>query len=63
MAAEVFAFSAAFDHAFIIRHDLQFILNQKLSMMNLFDSKQFVDIVMKGSHPTEKIVMIEAMAT
>ena len=55
MAGKVFAFSAAFDHAYIIRHDLESILGQSIR------HKMF-DVITKSSHTTEKRLMIEVTA-
>ena len=63
MAAEVFDFSAAFDHTFIIRHDLQVISNQKMGIKKFTDSKQLFDVIQNGSHMTEKKLFIELIAT
>lgn len=62
MAGEVFAFSAAFDHAFVIQHDLRRILKHPIGMKMFTDSKQLFDVITRASHTTEKRLMVEITA-
>ena len=62
MASEVFAFSAAFDQAFVIRHDIQLIMGTPIPVMMFTDSKQLFDVITRASHTTAKRLMIEIMA-
>ena len=62
MAGEIFAFSAAFDQDFVIRHDLEAILNQKISLTMFTDSEQLFDVLTTAAHTTEKRLMVEIMA-
>ena len=59
MAGELFAFLAAFDHAFVIRLNLESVLEQPIRQMMFTDSKQLFDVTTKSSHTTEKRFMIE----
>jgi len=62
MAGEVYAFSAAFDEAFVIRYDLERIYRQRIPLNLFTDSKQLFDVVTKASHPTEKRLMVDVAA-
>lgn len=62
MASKVFAFTAAFDQAFVLRHDLERILGKDLRLMMFTDSKQLFDVITKSSHASEKRLMIEITA-
>ena len=62
MAGEVFAFSAAFDQADVIRNDLQFILNTAIGLTMNTDSKQLFGVITRVAHTTEKRLMVEIMA-
>ena len=62
MAEEVYAFTAAFDEAFIIRYDLERLYGRHIPINIFTDSKQLFDVVTKGSHPTEKRLMVDVAA-
>jgi len=62
MAGEVYAFTAAFDEAFIIRYDLERLYGRHIPINIFTDSKQLFDVVTKGSHPTEKRLMVDVAA-
>ena len=62
MAGEVFVFSAAFDQAFVIRHDIQLILGTPIPLMMFTDSKQLFNVISRTSLTTEKRLMDEIMA-
>lgn len=62
MAGEVYAFTDAFDAAYIIKHDLELIYRQHLPLIMLTDSKQMFDVVTRASHTTEKRLMIYVAA-
>ena len=62
MAGEVFAFSAAFDQAYVIRHDIQRILGIEIGITMYTDSKQLFDVITRAAHTTEKRLMVEIMA-
>ena len=62
MAEEIYDFSAAFDEAFAIRHDLQLVLNTKIALKMYTDSKQLFDVITRALHTTEKRLMVEIMA-
>ena len=52
MAGEGFAFYAAFDHAYVIRHDLQTILDQPVLLAIFTDSKELFDAIDRAAHTT-----------
>lgn len=62
MAGEVYAFSAAFDEAFVIRYDLERLYSRHIPLIMFTDSKQLFDVVTKASHPTEKRLMVDIAA-
>jgi len=62
MAGEVYAFTAAFDEAFIIRYDLERLYGRHIPINIFTDSKQLFDVVTKGSLPTEKRLMVDVAA-
>lgn len=62
MAGEVYAFSAAFDEAFIIRYDLEQLYGCHFPINIFTDAKQLLDVVTKATHPTEKRLMVNIAA-
>ena len=62
MAREVFAFSLAFDNAFIIRYNLQKILGTDIGLTMYTDSKQLFDVITRAVHTTEKRLMVGMQA-
>ncbi len=62
MAGEVYAFSAAFDQVYMIKHDLEWIFKQTIPLTTLTDSKQMFDVITRGSRTTEKRLMIDVAA-
>ena len=63
LGGEVYAFAEAFDRAYMLRHDLQRILNQPIPLWMLTDSKQMFDVITKASQTTERRLMIDIVAT
>ncbi len=59
MTGETYAFSDAFDQAFVIRHDLETIYNRIIPFVSFTDSKKLFDFVTKVTYPTEKRLMID----
>jgi hypothetical protein len=59
MAAEALAFADAFDHAFILKHDLQRILGREVSLLMLTDSKMLFDVITGNKYTTEKRLMAD----
>ncbi len=49
MAGEIYAFSSAFDHAYIIKHDLERILGCQIPLSMFTDSKQIFDVITRAS--------------
>ena len=62
MAGEVYAFSRAFDSAFIIKHDLESVYNHTIPLIMLTDSKQMFDVITKAKHTTVRRLMIDIAA-
>lgn len=62
MAGEVYAFSTAFDEAFVLRYDLEQLYGRRIPLSLFTDSKQLFDVVTKATHPTEKRLMVDIAA-
>ena len=61
-AAETLSFAHAFDHAFIIKHDLERILRKKIPVLTLTDSKILFDVLTKSRYTTERRLMVDIAA-
>lgn len=59
MAGETYAFTTAFDFAYILKHDLERVLRQPIALKMFTDSKQLFDVITRASHTTEKRLMID----
>ncbi|MEM1283154.1 MAG: reverse transcriptase domain-containing protein [Chlamydiota bacterium] len=59
LGAEVYAMADAFDYAFTLKQDLEIILNQKVPLRIITDSKSLFDIITKNSSSIEKRLMID----
>lgn len=59
MAGEVCALFAALDEAFIIRHDLEALYQQRIPLNIFTDSKQALDVITRATDPTEKRLLID----
>jgi Reverse transcriptase (RNA-dependent DNA polymerase) len=62
LGGEVYAFADAFDQAFIIKHDLELLLNQRVPLTILTDSKSLFDVITKSSSTSERRLMIDITA-
>ena len=62
MAGEVYAFSAAFDVSFLLKHDMDRVLNRLIPLHMFTDSKQMFDVITSARHTTEKRLMIDITA-
>lgn len=62
LAGEVMAFTAGFDAAFIIKYDLSRILNRRLSLYMITDSRGLFDMITRNSYSAEKRLMIDLAA-
>ena len=61
-AAEALALVDAFENAFIIKHDLQRILGQKIPLLHLIDSKILFDAITGQKYTTEKRLMVDIVS-
>ena len=59
MAGDIYAFLLAFDKWFVLLHELDCILQQKVPIRSYIDSKQVFDAITKSSSPTERRLMID----
>lgn len=57
--SEFYAFSYSFYNSFIVRVDLERILNIKLPLHRFKYSKQLFDLMTKGHRTTKKLLMID----
>ena len=62
MSGEVIAFSDMFDIAISMSVELSKILNRKVPMQLLTDSKSLFDVISKGSRTSEKRIMLDIAA-
>jgi len=62
MAGELYAFTAAFDEAYMLRYDLERFYDRHIPLAVLTDSKKLFDVMTRGSHPTEKRPLIDVAA-
>lgn len=62
MGGEVYAFMDAFDMAFVLKKDLEMVLDTKLGIIMLTDSKQLFDSVTCGKRTAERRLSIDVSA-
>lgn len=62
MAGELFAFYSEFDHAFVIRHDLQQILHMRLGLPILMYGKHLFYFITSAHHTSENRLMVDISA-
>jgi hypothetical protein len=63
MAAEMLAFTAAFDAAFMVRDQLERVLKRKVPITMYTDSKGMYDVLTSNRTTTEGRLMIDITAT
>lgn len=59
MSGKVIEFSAAFDVAYVLKHDLERILCHTIPRKMFTDSKKLLYVIKRASHTTEKRLMID----
>eukprot|EP00737_Agarophyton_chilense_P004282 gb/GEZJ01005307.1/.p2 GENE.gb/GEZJ01005307.1/~~gb/GEZJ01005307.1/.p2 ORF type:complete len:145 (+),score=18.34 gb/GEZJ01005307.1/:960-1394(+) len=62
MGAELYAFCDAFDNAYLLKRELQSMLNENVPLNMLTDSDSVFKSIMKGTKSTEKRLMLDIMA-
>ena len=62
LGCEVFAFADAFDSAYVLRQDLQQLLNVNIPLKMFTDSKSLFDVITKCTMTAEKRLMIDIFA-
>lgn len=62
LGGEIYAFADGFDVAYMLRFDLESILNRTLRLCILTDSKSLFDTIVKNSFISEKRLMIDVQA-
>lgn len=62
LASEVMAFTAVFEAALIVNHDLSQIVHRRLSLFLMTDSRGLFDMISRISHSSEKRLMIDIAA-
>lgn len=61
--AEVYAFTEAFDAAYILKHDFEQVLGRRVPILAMLtDSKGLFDIITKNSITSERRLMIDLLA-
>ena len=62
MAGELFAFSPAYDHIYVIQHNLKVVLECSISLNIFTDSKQLFNVTTCAALTTEKRLKFEIIA-
>ncbi len=62
MAAEVIAFSNAFDVGYTLAAELSSLLGKKVPLILLTDNKLLFDLISKGTRTSEKRMMLDIAA-
>ncbi len=62
MAAEVIAFSDAFDVGYTLATELSSLLGKKVPLILLTDGKSLFDVITKGTRTSEKRMMLDIAA-
>lgn len=62
MYSEFYAFSVAFDDAYVLKHDLERLLRQTIPLKMFTDSKQLFEVITRASNTTENHLMIDFAA-
>ena len=62
MSGEVIAFSDMFDTAIAVSKELSVVMNQRVPVQLLTDSKSLFDVISKGSRTSEKRTMLDIAA-
>jgi hypothetical protein len=63
LGGEVHAFADAFDIAYALKHELERLINHRIPLSILTDSKGLFDVVTRNSHARERLLNIEIAAT
>lgn len=61
-AGETLAFSDAFDHAYLMGHDLQRMLSQQVPILMMTDSEQLFHLLTRCRYTTERRLMVDISA-
>lgn len=62
MEAEILAFAAAFDNAYIIRHDLERMLGCDVPIRRLTDNQALFDVLSRARYTRERRLMVDLNA-
>ena len=62
MAGETVALTEAFDHIFIIKHDLQRMLGKQVALLMIKDSKLLFDVIPGNRYTTEARLKVDIAA-
>lgn len=62
IASECHALADAFDYAFMLKHDLEVLLQQPIPIQMLTDSKGLFDVIVKAGKTAERRLMIDIAA-
>jgi hypothetical protein len=59
LAGEIHAFVDELDYAYLLKRDLELILNTTISVQIITDSKSLFDTITTATYTTEKLLMID----
>lgn len=62
LAGEIMAFSAGFDAAFILKHDLEAVTRKRIPLYMMMDSMALFDMVTRNAYSSERRLMIDMAA-
>lgn len=62
LAGEIFLFKTAFDHAFVLHHDIGRIIGKSIRIAMFTDSEQLFNLITIASNATDKRLIVEITA-
>ena len=63
LASECHAFADAFDYSYLLKYDIEQLLQQRIPIQMFTDSKSLFDVIVRASMSSERRLMIDISAT
>ena len=63
LASECHAFADAFDYSYLLKYDIEQLLQQRIPLQMFTDSKSLFDVIVRASMTSERRLMIDISAT